>query len=388
MKKNRLAWLMLAFNMICFSAPFHASAIVFDTNSEFTYETHYGYIEITGFTSSDPETHLSQTVEIPAKINGLPVTVIGQSAFSGQQFSEIILPDSLQMIQDKAFSNNSHLKHISIPDSVILLGETIFQNCTNLETAVLPNSLTEIPKRTFEYCHSLESVTIPRQVTTIGEYAFEECWSFDEMVIPDSVTTLQDYCFSHCHNMQKITIPDSVNFIGDGAFLNCQKLETLKIPDTITNVPYTMGMFTGIKEIIFSENVQNVGYFAVGYCENLKSVTFLNPNCQIVDDACVSFNVLWGLNFEFGGIIYGYEGSTAQKYAQKYGYEFRNIGETFVSDIAGDVSGDGKLSVVDFVQFKKAFLSGNSLPKICNMNHDNLVNVIDFALLKKALLKQ
>ncbi len=387
MKRHFLAFLV-AMGMLCSAVPVNASAIEFDANSEFAYEIHYGYVEITGFASSDSEISPSQIIEIPAKINGLPVTVIGQSAFFGQKFSKIILPDTLQIIQDKAFANNSSLKHISIPDSIVSLGENIFQNCTNLETAILPDGLTEIPKRTFEYCHSLQSVTIPQQVTTIGEYAFEECWSFDEIVIPDSVTTLENYCFSHCHNMRKITIPDSVNFIGDGAFLNCKNLEKLEIPDNVTNIPYVMGMFTGIKEITFSENVQKVDYFAVGYCENLKSVTFLNPNCQIVDDACVTFNLLRGVNFEFGGIIYGYEGSTAQKYAQKYGYEFRNIGENFVSDVAGDVSGDGKLSVVDFVQFKKMLLSGQSLPKIGDMNGDNVVNVIDFALLKKALLKQ
>ena len=100
------------------------------------------------------------------------------------------------------------------------------------------------------------------------------------------------------------------------------------------------------------------------------------------------FNSAYDEKFEFGGVIYGYPNSTAQAYAEKYGYTFRPIGSTFLFSIAGDVSGDGKLSIVDVIQLKKGLLSRDALPKNGDMNGDNVVNVVDLALLKQALLNQ
>ena len=99
---KKFSALAIAFSMLCCSAPVNASAIQLNNNSDFAYNTYFDHIEITGFQSNDPANHASESIQIPSKINGLPVTVIGQSAFFGEQFSEIALPDTIQIIQDKA----------------------------------------------------------------------------------------------------------------------------------------------------------------------------------------------------------------------------------------------------------------------------------------------
>jgi hypothetical protein len=45
-------------------------------------------------------------VRIPARINGLPVTVIGMGAFERSQLSVAAIPDSVTVIGDYAFDNN------------------------------------------------------------------------------------------------------------------------------------------------------------------------------------------------------------------------------------------------------------------------------------------
>ena len=171
--------------------------------------------------------------------------------------------------------------------------------------------------------------------------------------------------------------------------MNCLNLKRVTFPENTKEIEFWMFAFSGIEEITFSENIESVNC-PLTCCKNLKSVTFLNPDCEIFDNEMSISNEYFenGEIYDYGGIIYGYEGSTAQAYAEKYGYTFQRIGETLISDIVGDISGDGRLSLVDLIQVRKSMLSRNALPKICDMNSDNVVNIIDLALLKQELLRK
>ncbi len=131
---------------------------------------------------------------------------------------------------------------------------------------------------TIDCCKSSAvEITIPREidgktVTSITGYAFQGCKSLTDITIPNSVTSIEDFAFSDCTSLTSITIPDSVTYIGAYAF---------------------------------------------GDCTNLESITILNPDCEIFYDSLPINN----------GTIYGYANSTAQAYAEKYGYNFVSIGE-------------------------------------------------------------
>ena len=56
----------------------------------------------------------SGKLEIPAKYNGMPVREIGDSAFSSDDFSEIIIPTSVTKIGKSAFAYNMILPNIFI----------------------------------------------------------------------------------------------------------------------------------------------------------------------------------------------------------------------------------------------------------------------------------
>ncbi|HAJ97547.1 MAG TPA: hypothetical protein DCO72_07410 [Ruminococcus sp.] len=412
--KKRFSAILLVLGMLCSFCPLTAHAEESEPIEQiyngFTYLNHGDHIEMTGFDSpSGFEKHTFQTVEIPDEIDGLPVTSIGKMAFRWEEFSTVILPDTLTTIEAGAFACCSNLteiefpesltsignsafastglKAVSIPETVTEFGKNIFYDCADLETAELPDNMTAIPEELFQSCRSLQNFNFPEHLTTIEHGAFMGCFSLENIVIPETVTTLGNNCFSSCKNLKEVNIPDSVTEMGDGIFANCRNLKKITIPDTITEIPFDMLGFSGLENITFSENVQYVSC-SLTWCENLKSVTFLNPDCEIFDNQMTIFNSAYENNYQFGGIIYGYENSTAQAYAEKYGYEFRTVGDTFISDVMGDISGDGKLSVVDVIQVRKGILSRTALPKISDLNGDNIVNVIDLSLLKKALLKQ
>ncbi|MDR0503018.1 MAG: leucine-rich repeat domain-containing protein [Treponema sp.] len=78
-------------------------------------------------------------VTIPGKINDLPVTSIGYSAFHGKQLNSVIIPDSIVVIGNDAFFSNN-LTNVYIPDSVAIIGTWAF-NGNPLSNINLPSSV-------------------------------------------------------------------------------------------------------------------------------------------------------------------------------------------------------------------------------------------------------
>ena len=68
-------------------------------------------------------------------------------------------------------------------------------------------------------------------------------------------------------------------------------------------------------------SVKRMSNTAFCYCQNLKTVTILNPDCEFYE---------WWLNvgkFSENTVICGYDSSTAQKFAAEYGYTFKSLGK-------------------------------------------------------------
>ncbi|MHB9296106.1 hypothetical protein PilKf_01860 [Pillotina sp. SPG140] len=66
-------------------------------------------------------------VDIPARLQGRPVTAIGNSASWNKNLTAISIPDSVTSIGEWAFYRN-RLISVSIPDSVTTIGEYAFSD--------------------------------------------------------------------------------------------------------------------------------------------------------------------------------------------------------------------------------------------------------------------
>ena len=70
----------------------------------------------------------------------------------------------------------------------------------------------------------------------------------------------------------------------------------------------------------------------------MKSITIENPKCEIDDSSHT---------ISSRSTIYGYEGSTAQAYAEKYERKFVDIEKMYDSIETGDINGDGMIDSSD-----------------------------------------
>jgi hypothetical protein len=179
----------------------------------------------------------SGILDIPSTYNGIPVTSIGNGAFSYcTNLSGITIPDSVTSIGEGAFSHCANLTSITISDSVTSIGSSAFSSCYSLSSITIPDSVTSIGDHAFYTCSSLSSINIPDSVTSIGDYSFYACSSLTSITIPDSVSSIGDHSFYACSNLKNITIPNNVTYIGVGAFYNCTSLASITIPDSVTSI--------------------------------------------------------------------------------------------------------------------------------------------------------
>lgn len=145
----------------------------------------------------------------------------------------------------------------------------------NIKTVVLPSTLKRIGNAAFSTVGSatgdskLSTIQFSGNLKSIGSFAFCDCVNLKKITFPKTLTKISRYAFSGCKNLTSIDLPSSIQTIDIDAFIDCPKVSTIKIR---------------------------------------------NKNCKIADLPDT---------LPYNAIIYGYKGSTAESFAQKYNRQFR-----------------------------------------------------------------
>ena len=114
---------------------------------------------------------------------------------------DVVIPNGVTKIGDKAFYDCSSLTSITIPDSVTVIGIEAFCDCESLASITIPDSVTVIGHGAFSCCGSLTSITIPNSVAEIGRSVFSFCDSITSITIPNSVTVIERDAFDNYSNI-------------------------------------------------------------------------------------------------------------------------------------------------------------------------------------------
>ena len=268
--------------------------------------TNNGVTAITGYVGKP-----AGVLTIPAAINGLPVTGISESAFSGcAGVTSVTIPNTVTGIGLRAFYDCSRLTNVIIPDSVTDIGDYAFSSCGSLSNVVIGNSVTNIGNFAFAFCFSLAGITIPNGVTGIGADAFGYCTGLTSVTIPDSVTCLGDFAFGSCANLSNVVIGSGVTNIGNFAFAFCANLAGVAIPGNVASMgnsafvacsnlasatidsgnigDFAFSSCGSLGSVGFGNGVTNIGNFALAYCPSLTGITIPAQVGSIGVDAFVS----------------------------------------------------------------------------------------------------
>lgn len=151
----------------------------------------------------------------------------GDLYIDGKLVGGIVIPEGVKKIGDWTLAFCSNIKNVTIPDSVEIIGESAFNDNSGLTSVTIGNGVTDIGNWAFCCCENLKSIKISDSVTSIGSSAFMDCKSLKDITISPKVTAIKEYAFIRCSSLESVTIPQKVTSIGSGAFSGCDKLKTV-----------------------------------------------------------------------------------------------------------------------------------------------------------------
>ena len=261
--------------LILFLSCFNVLAL---TQGDFDYSVNSGKVTITKYNGR------SASLEIPGQIGGLPVTAIGNGAFTwNSSLVSINIPESITSIGDSAFLWCFNLTSISISNNLTELGSGAFENCYDLFSISLPPNITRIKSNTFKYS-GLRSVDLPSNLVAIEDSAFEGA-KLTNLTLPASLTNIGTNAFRFC-DFISVEIPEGVTVINNGAFDFCMNLSYLKLPSSLIEIKNeAFNYCTGLTELVIPDNVTIINSKAFNECDNLNQITLGKKVSRIGSEA-------------------------------------------------------------------------------------------------------
>lgn len=231
------------------------------------------------------------------------MTKIGKYGMTYSSYSSIILPNSLEELDNMAFGYNKNLTTVNLPTNLKSIDRSAFDGCTGLKTIQANNNakyfmvkdgvlfskdLTDL----VYYPPAIERNTYNVPVGTKRVIKMSVNDRLTEVMLPDGLEEIGAGAFTADRNLQRVNIPSTVTTVGDSAFYNCHKLKTLDFPKSVTRI----------------------GKSSLLYCKVLEKVYIRNPRCVIANTEMPKTT-----------LVYGYINSTTQEYCKEKGLQFIDI---------------------------------------------------------------
>ena len=262
---------------------------------QFQYQVSENEVTIVGYVGT-----IEGTLEIPAEIDGLPVTRVEDDAFIKQnQLVEVVIPASVIEIGSTAFHDCENLQVFTVAEenpvycvkNGLLLdkGEKVLIRCPSGrygEVTDIPDTVFLISDAAFADCSSLSKIELPVSVLSIGAMAFSNCQSLSEVIVPSGVQTLPDSAFADCIALQRVTLSEGLTNISVAAFRNCTALQEVQLPDTLESIKSNaFENCSSLQRMHFPAAVSELSANVFSGCISLSEVTVAaeNPYYTAVD---------------------------------------------------------------------------------------------------------
>lgn len=225
------------------------------------------------------------------------------------------IADTCQYVGKKAACNLESLEEIVFPQGLCVIGEFAFAH-TGLREIVLPDSVTELSQKAFYYCKGLRSAQLNDGLRTIGDSVFEES-ALEALAIPESIEHIGNsitvksnivHSGPHCTlTIEQGSTPlfldgsgglyrnedDGVHMIQliDREIEHYEAFESTRIVDD-----YAFAYHDAIREVVLPDGVVKVGRSAFRCASRLQSVQLPDSIAEIgveafIDTELESFRV-------------------------------------------------------------------------------------------------
>ncbi len=215
--------------------------------------------------------------------------------------SNIIVPDSVQVINSFAFANCS-MESIDL-NNTDNSNEGCFYNCVNLKEVDLSKDCNSAYYRMFYNCQSLKRIILSENIRRLDNQCFYNCFALEEIVGLDRCTAINKGCFENCNQM--IHSYGNIKYVGNPDNPYCVALG----PDS-DYFESDIIEFVDDCEIVASEAFS---YLLTNYIIGNNGYTVKLNNVKSLSNYCFRGTSI--INIDFGTSL-SYIGSYAFSYTQ------------------------------------------------------------------------
>ena len=152
-------------------------------------------------------------------------TTVSYGSFSGcTALTGVVLPNSVWKLDMAAFKGCTALDAIDL-NKVTTIEDGAF-NASGLKSIVIPETLQYVEEQSFMECVSLEKVEWYAKIN-IREEMFAYCYALKDVTITEGVPRIYDSCFRRCTGLETITFPSTVQRYYAHAMYGCTSLKSI-----------------------------------------------------------------------------------------------------------------------------------------------------------------
>jgi hypothetical protein len=263
---------------------------------------------------------IHSSIYIPAEINELPVTMVADRAFEGNEnLVSITFEDgegsssSLKTIGTSAFANMATLRDLTLPQtSLLTIKNDAFRNSSLLTAVDIPSGVTTLGTNVLTGTDSIERITVrpgnnSKSVATFnfkylfGGTVFNSAvnvpLSLETVIVSEGETTIPNDFLRDLPMVREVVMPSTVTTMGTAVLFGANQLNSLTWTFTssvdgsgnaflsfafsaahgaITNVPSTLENVT-----INRTALTRIGSYAFYNIANLRNITLPNNITEI-----------------------------------------------------------------------------------------------------------
>lgn len=160
------------------------------------------------------------------------------------------------------YIGNDHT--VTIPDSIDVISEYAFYENSDLEEVIFPKHLKEIGEYAFAECSSLKRIDLPYYLCTIGDCAFDGCSSLEYISISGNVKEIPFSCFSGCSSLSEVVFHEGIESVCDSAFSGCETLSELRFPYGVKKIGSVFSGDEPVKRVYIPETVREIDEYGFG----------------------------------------------------------------------------------------------------------------------------
>lgn len=201
------------------------------------------------------------------------ITSVGKEAFYNSSIQRVVLPSTLEVVDDYAFYNCNDLVEVeyrlnrsSNKSNSLTIGELSFYNCSfKYIPSLFKRNIKSIGSHAFYGCEHLQGAMIEND-TILGPCAFEST-GLKQMIFKQFMNDIPYGLFANCKELEVVYFDHcSTKMIGGYSFYNCKALRQIELPNTVVKIDECCFFdCVNLNEVELGPDVSHIGEHAFSY---------------------------------------------------------------------------------------------------------------------------